>query len=77
MFSTRAVVRRVVLIALAVVTSAVPVQPALARQGVHYRDNVKSGSDRNAVTAKRVLAALEGRDVRYVPRLDNPASGGF
>ena len=74
MFSKRRVVRRVVLIALAVVTSALPVQPALARQGGHDRGNVKSG---NAVTAKRVPTALEGRDARYVPRLDNPASGGF
>jgi hypothetical protein len=48
MFSKRRVVRRVVLIALAVVTSALPVQ-----------------------------LGLEGRDVRNVPRLDNPASGGF
>jgi hypothetical protein len=77
MFSKRRVVRCVVLIALAVVTSALPVQPALARQGVHHRGNVKTGSGGNAVTAKRVQPALEGRDVRYVRALDNPASGGF
>jgi hypothetical protein len=77
MFSKRLVGRLAVLIALAVVTSALSAQAAMARQGVQYRGNVKSRSDGNGVTAKGFPATLKGRDVRYVLLLDNPASGGF
>jgi hypothetical protein len=77
MFSKRLVGRLAVLTALAVVTSALPAQAAMARQGVQYRGNGKSGSDGYGVTAKRFPTTLKGRDGRYVLLLDNPASGGF